>query len=125
MTVLGRADNAESESSSPFSDVNTNGITLRMSLGAENGIVSGYEDGTFRPDNITREEMAEIFMNYYDYKGEGLTGDWAIQLTYSDISDISGWAVDGIMFCTIKGVQDKENNMTTRRNATRAETTVS
>ena len=128
VTVLGRADNAESESSSPFSDVNTNEYYAPyVSWAAENGIVSGYEDGTFRPDNnITREEMAEIFMNYYDYKGEGLTGDWAIQLTYSDISDISGWAVDGIMFCTIKGlIQGKENNMfDPQGNATRAETAV-
>lgn len=63
----------ESESSSPFSDVNTNEYYAPyVSWAAENGIVSGYEDGTFRPDNnITREEMAEIFMNYYDYKGEG------------------------------------------------------
>ena len=78
---------------------------------------------TEHSDRIT---ISEIFMNYYDYKGEGLTGDWAIQLTYSDISDISGWAVDGIMFCTIKGlIQGKENNMfDPQGNATRAETAV-
>lgn len=128
VTVLGRADGAASENTSPFRDVNTNEYYAPyVSWAAENGIVNGYEDGTFRPDNnITREEMAKIFMNYYEYKGKGPTGDWAIQLIYSDISDISGWAVDGVMFCTMKGlIQGKENNMfDPQGNATRAEAAV-
>ena len=36
---------------------------------AENGIVLGYDDGSFRPnENITRAEMVIMLKNFYDFQ---------------------------------------------------------
>ena len=37
---------------------------------AERGVLSGYEDNTFRPDNtITRAEFVHVVNNYFGYSG--------------------------------------------------------
>ena len=42
---------------------------------AQNGILTGYEDGAFRPGaNITREQLAAAFYNYARYKGYDVAG---------------------------------------------------
>jgi M6 family metalloprotease-like protein len=54
-----------------FTDVpSTKYYAYAVSWAAENGIVTGYGDGTFRPDaSITREQMAAILYRYAEGKG--------------------------------------------------------
>ena len=91
---------------------------------AENGIVSGYGDGRFGPnDNITREQAAAIIYNYAVFAGAGPQGTWAIHLDFEDVADISDWAISGAMFCYMKGIiNGKPGNLfDPKAGATRAE----
>lgn len=52
------------------------------------GIVSGYEDGTVKPDNqITRQEIAKLIVCALDAKPAD-----TIDLTFTDKDDIADWA---------------------------------
>lgn len=74
---------------------------------AELGVVNGYEDGSFRPDNtITREEAAAILARLLSlYKMNGTA-----QTSYSDSADIQDWAREpvSVMLCygIMNGVDD-------------------
>ena len=106
-TVLGRLDGVTpTGTESGYTDVPAAAYYAPyVAWGTENGILNGMGDGTFRPDEyVTREQTAKIIKAYYDYKGEGPTGAWAIRLDYTDIAKISDWAVEGVMFCTMKDI---------------------
>ena len=78
---------------------------------AETGLVTGYEDNTFRPENaITREQLATILYRYAQYKGYDTTqGGMAIR-EYADYQTISGYAVDAMTWAVntqlVNGVTD-------------------
>lgn len=115
-TVLGRAAgvDANAEYENVFTDVEPNEYYAPyIAWASENGMVEGNGDDTFTPDdNITREQMAKIFLGFYRYMGEGTEGAWAIALNYADVDQMSEWALEGVMFCTLKGLlMGKENNM--------------
>ena len=93
----------------------------------ENGIVSGFSETEFRPDeNITREQMTRILLGYYTYKGEGPEVAWAIHLDYTDLDQISDWAMDSVMFCTMKGIVEgnDDGSFNPQGNTTRAQAAV-
>ncbi len=56
-----------------------------------NGIVNGYDDGTFRPDQaISRQELAVLFINTLSAAEQSLEiGEREI---FSDDEDVAGWA---------------------------------
>ena len=88
------------------------------------GIVGGYGDGRFGPnDNITREQAATIIYNYAVFAGFGPQGTWAIRLDFGDVADISDWAIEGTMYCYLKGIiSGKPGNLfDPKTGATRAE----
>lgn len=127
VTVLGREagiDNSD-VSDMPFSDVNTDEYYAPyVKWAAENKIINGYGDGTFGPDDlITREQMAAIIYRYAEFKGDAPQGAWAIKLDYADVSDISDYAVEGVMYCTMKGIMNgkEDNRFAPKDNALRAE----
>lgn len=78
----------------------------------ENGIVSGISENEFAPDeNITREQIATMMLRYAKFMGVAPTGEWAIKLDYADTSEISDYALEGVMYCNLKGImQGKDNN---------------
>ncbi len=124
--ILGRMDGVQStDTATEYTDVSPDAYYAPyVAWGTENGILNGMGDGTFRPnDPVTREQAAKIIKAYYDYKGEGPTGAWAIRLDYSDLADISDWAVEGVMFCTMQGIMTGRENGTfdPKANITRAE----
>ena len=91
---------------------------------SENGIVSGFSETEFSPDeNITREQMTKIILGYYTYKGEGPEGAWAIRLDYTDLDKISDWAMDSVMFATMKGIIEgnDDGSFNPQGNTTRAQ----
>ena len=69
-----------------------------------NGIVTGYDEATFGPnDAITREQMAAILYRYAQYKGYELkTG--ADPSQYTDAADISSWALDAMEWANAEGL---------------------
>ncbi len=106
VTILGRFDKADTSAVSPFADVDPNEYYAPyIAWAAESGIVDGVGGNMFAPnDPVTREQAAKIITGYYTCKGQGPTGAWAIQLEYTDLGQISDWAVEGVMFCTMKQV---------------------
>lgn len=89
---------------------------------SQNGIVNGYGD-SFKPNQaVTRQEMAKILYGYdkvMEKTGEIVT----IELTYTDLDNIAGWALEGVNYCTAAGYLSGSNNaFSPKGNATRAMT---
>ena len=78
-----------------FSDVLPDAwYTEAVTWAAENGIVNGYPDGTFRPMSpLTREQMATLFFRYAGWCGKDVPTDTE-QFSFPDESDVSGYAAE-------------------------------
>ena len=94
VTILYRLDGApEVSGTCPFSDVPSGSYyEAAATWAAANGIVSGYDNGCFAPDQaVTREELAAILYRYAQYKGYDLSA--SADLTgFSDQASISSFA---------------------------------
>ena len=59
----------------------------------QTGVVDGYEDGTFRPDQpVTRQEFAQMLYNYAKYKDYDLPAEGDLS-TFPDGNKVQEWAV--------------------------------
>ena len=88
---------------------------------AHNGIVDGYEDGSFRPDRkISREEMCVILDRLLTLLKKNVEAD---ELTFSDTESIAPWAAESVARLVKTGViRGQENNrFAPTATATRAE----
>ncbi len=87
----------------------------------ERGVVSGYEDNTFRPDkNITREEMAVMICSAMSLPA---SDNIKAAQVFVDGSKISHWAQSQVSAALAAGVMKGDNDKSFRpkENATRAE----
>ena len=91
--------------SAAFSDVSDDAwYAEAIAWAAENGIVSGYGDGTVGPDDlITREQMAAMLMNYANMLGCD-TSARADLSAYSDAASVSSWAGDTMSWAVAEGI---------------------
>lgn len=126
VTALYRAEGMPSvDATTKFNDVEPNSYYEKAVIWAtQNDIASGVDETRFAPhDNITREQIAAILLRYAKSKGIAPTGAWAIKLEYADADKISDYAVEGVMYCTLKNIMHgRENNaFVPAGNATRAE----
>ena len=89
-----------------FTDVSGNAsYSDAVAWAAGAGIMRGYGGGLFGPDDpVTREQLATILLRYAIYAGKGPVGTWAVALTFADTEDISDYAVEGVMWCSIGGL---------------------
>jgi hypothetical protein len=89
----------------PFTDVaGGKYYTDAVKWAAANGIVSGYGKGNYGPeDNITREQLAVILINYEKFSGK-IPLDVLMDREFADWNDISGWARDAVNRLTIQGI---------------------
>ena len=73
---------------------------------AANGIVKGYSDGTFQPDQtIIREQMAAILYRYAQYKGYDVSvGENTNILSYTDVSQVSEYAIPAFQWAVGAGI---------------------
>ncbi|MBE9061321.1 DUF3747 domain-containing protein [cf. Phormidesmis sp. LEGE 11477] len=81
----------------PFADVPTSRWSAaKIARAAELGIISGYQDGSFRPTNqVTRAELIAIMRRAAEYDSE--TTDLEANQTGATFSDINGhWAEGAI-----------------------------
>ena len=88
------------------------------------GIVTGYSDTAFGPnDNVSREQLAAILYRYAQSKGEGFKGEWMFLLDYPDAADVSDWADEAmhwmVMNQIINGMGD--GTLNPKEDATRAQ----
>lgn len=107
-----------------FTDVeNATWYTKAVAWAYENGIASGFGDGTFRPNEfLTREQLAVFLYKYAEYKGYDLTITGNID-TFSDKDSVSPWANDAVTWAVQnKFIAGKDGNkLDPKGYATRAE----
>jgi hypothetical protein len=108
----------------PFSDVKESDWYAKAISWAESlGIVNGYGDGRFGPnDPITREQLATILYRYAQHKGEGFKGLWNFKLDFPDAGEVSVWAIEAVSWMVMNGViNGKDGKLVPGGNASRAE----
>lgn len=93
---------------SPFTDVENGPGTAwyynAVLWAQQNGIVSGYGDGTFHPGtNITREQLAVIFYNYAKLKGYDVSAVNDLS-SFTDAGDVSDWALPAMRWAVGSGI---------------------
>ncbi|UKS26305.1 S-layer homology domain-containing protein [Paenibacillus sp. HWE-109] len=82
-----------------FSDISGHwaGATIKQAVSA--GIVSGYPDGTFKPDHtVTRAEFAVMLMNVLKPQGDGSA------LSFTDKAKIGAWAQKSVAQAVYAGI---------------------
>ena len=109
-----------------FSDVDA-GKYYANAIGwaAQVGVVNGYGNGRFGPDdNVTREQLAVMVCNYArEVAGKETTGSASDYAEMKDATNVSKWAVSSVGWCfqneIVSGTEDGYINP--QGNATRAE----
>jgi hypothetical protein len=98
-------------SDNPFTDKASTYAQRAVCWAAENGIINGYDDKTFRPsNNCSRQEMVTIFYRYAQYKAADTTARTDLNASFTDASSISSYAKDAVSWATaekiINGITD-------------------
>ena len=125
VTVAWRLENTPNAGNiSAFTDVeSTAWYTEAVAWAYENGIASGFGDGTFGPKELlTREQLAVFLYKYAEYKGYDLTITGNID-SFSDKDSVSPWAKDAVTWAVQNGfIAGKDGSrLDPKGNATRAE----
>ena len=127
--VLGRfADiDAASYTGSNFTDIKSSRWSAPyIKWAADNGIVSGYNDGSFGPTRgITRQEMCSIVKRYID-KFDITIDQTNAEKEFTDSQKIASWAKDAVGYCQTRGIisGDAKGAFNPTNTATRAEVAV-
>ena len=94
VSILARLEGVTAADDAGFTDVDDEWFATAVNWAASVGVVNGFEDNTFRPnDAITREQLAAILCNYAAWKGEDVSARAELS-RYSDVAAISSWATD-------------------------------
>lgn len=108
VTILWRVEGRpEVTYTGAFTDV-TDGMwyTDGVEWAASHGIVLGYGDGRYGPDDsVTREQLAAILNRYAVYKGYEIK---TAGIEAADIDSISGWAVENVKWAAANGILEKD-----------------
>ena len=88
---------------SPFTDVPADcWYTDAIIWAAQNGIVSGFGDGTFRPNEaVTRAQAAVMLYGYAAFTGADVTARADLS-AYSDAGQIPAWAMDAMQWANAR-----------------------
>lgn len=89
-----------------------------------NGIVNGYEDGTFRPGNpITRQEIVTMLHRYVVSLGKD-NGQRSDLAAFTDLDMLMGYAADAMAWAVANGVINgvSETELGPQQSANRAQT---
>lgn len=117
-TVLAKAFKLAPQNGKVFTDTANHWARDYIATAAANGIVSGYDDSAFGPDDlITREQMAVMVI-----KAAGLSTA-AGETSFADSGNISVWAGKALAAAAEKGIMSgyPDNTIKPQANATRAE----
>ncbi|MGI6751577.1 MAG: S-layer homology domain-containing protein [Anaerovoracaceae bacterium] len=123
VTILHRLEGLPLGKENKFTDVEEGKYYVDSVVWAsENGIVSGYGNNKFGPeDPITREQLAGILLNYTKYKGNNVSLKADLE-RFEDSKEISDWAMDAMSWANAEElIQGDGKNLTPRGNATRAQ----
>lgn len=86
------------------------------------GVVNGYADGTFRPDQpVTREEFACMLANYAQKTGAFKASDGSALAKLADAGQVSAWAKDSVAWAVENKLMGNAGTVNPSANITRAE----
>uniref|UniRef100_UPI00388DB534 S-layer homology domain-containing protein n=1 Tax=Arcticibacter sp. TaxID=1872630 RepID=UPI00388DB534 len=95
-----------------FSDVIGHWAATNINKATQVGIVKGYENGTFKPNNaVTRAEFVVMLMNALNQQDTEATN-----LTFTDKADIGAWAITAIENAVQSGIINGYSDGTLRPN---------
>ncbi len=125
VAVLHRLDGSpKAQTKNNFSDVPAKSwYTDAVNWAEECGIVKGYEDGSFRPDQpVTREELAAFLFRMANYYGLD-TAAPKLPNQFADKADVSKWAAPALAWAVDQDIINGLNKKTLapQNNATRAQ----
>ncbi len=106
-----------------LSDVANHWASDAIGWAVKNGIVRGYEDGTFGPDKaVTRNELATLIMRYLEYIKIKISDNPLID-SFADSAKIPNWAKDNVEAMRKTGLiaGDDKGNFNPGKSASRAE----
>ena len=110
-----------------FRDVGTSHwANLYVNWAAETRVVSGYEDGTFRPGRaLSRQEAAVMVKNFADSTGRKFP-QYQEPASFADQGSIASWARESVRLCQQSEVMtgDPDGRFRPGSTATRAEAAV-
>ena len=125
VTVLYRLENEPSAAAASFTDVVSGQYyTDAVAWANANGIVTGYGNGKFGPnDVVTREQLAAILYRYAQCKKYDVSvGEDTNILSYADAQSISAYAIPAMQWAGGAGIVNGSNGkLNPQNNATRAE----
>ena len=125
VTVLYRLEGEPAVSAASFTDVAADAYYAKaVAWASANGIVTGYGNGKFGPnDAITREQFAAILYRYAQYKKYDVSvGENTNILSFEDAQSISSYAIPAIQWACGAGVMNGSNGyLTPKSGATRAQ----
>ena len=79
--------------------------TDAVNWAAEQGVVNGYPDGTFRPEApITRQEMATMLYRYWKLQGGKYTAKDDVLAGYQDCGEVADWALEAMSWTVQSGI---------------------
>lgn len=126
VTIIGRVAKVDKKvyNSSKFSDVDiSEWYGPYVSWASERGISTGFEDGTFAPNNsISREQMAVIIMRYISSSGITMPQKTEAK-TFIDDDSIGSWAKESVYAAQKAGLISgrSDGSFDPKGTATRAE----
>ena len=125
VTVLARLAGEEDFSGeAEFTDVSSDAwYASGVAWAASKGIVNGYGDGKFGPnDEVTREQMAAIMYNFTKAMGYDITGNVSLD-KFSDSASVDSWAADAVKWAAGCGIVNgnTDGTLNPRGTATRAQ----
>lgn len=122
VTVLWRMEGAPDAADAAFSDLTASYYRKAIGWASANGIVKGYSDTSFGPDEaVTREQIATILYRYAAYKGYD-TSATARLAGFTDAGEVSGWAQQGVAWAVAAGLMEGyDGRLAPQDDATRAE----
>ena len=128
VTILHRIEGKPSiQESSAFLDVPLDAwYADAVDWAAEHGIVEGYSDTAFGPnDPITREQMAAILYRYAQYKGYDVSAKADLN-KFTDADEISNYALEALQWANAEGLINGKGDgvLDPKGQATRAEAAV-
>jgi len=108
----------EPQSGKIFADTSNHWAKDFIATAAWSGIIQGYDDATFGPDDlITREQMAVMIYRAAQF---GIATD---EIAFEDAASISSWAEEAVALMAEEGIITgyPDNTFKPQANATRAE----
>ena len=129
VTALYRVESGElrveSDGGSQFKDVaNDAAYAGAVAWASANGVVMGYEDGTFRPDaSITREQITTMLYRYAKIAGKADGTAPSDLAAFADAAKLSSYAVDSMKWAVGAGIINgtTDTTLTPQGTATRAQ----